>query len=85
MPGAVPAQSLADSADAKPPAEATGGVLSEENGRTILPTLGSDWNGSSGLWVLPDAGSAIAVSTNKGFEQPAALVEGLADLWGRLP
>lgn len=66
-------------------ARSHGWVLGEQGGRTVLQTFGSDWNGSSGLWVLPDDAFVIAVSTNKGFEQPAELVEDLARLWGRLP
>jgi serine beta-lactamase-like protein LACTB len=61
-----------------------GWVLGKVNGSNILQVLGSDWNGSSGLWVLPAEGFAIAVSTNKGFEQPSQLVESLARLWGKL-
>jgi CubicO group peptidase (beta-lactamase class C family) len=60
-----------------------GWVLDEFEGRTVLQVLGSNWNGSSGLWVVPDEGFAIAVSTNKGFEQPGQLVEALAQVWTR--
>lgn len=60
-----------------------GWVLDEFEGRKVLVVLGSDWNGSSGLWVLPDDGFAISISTNKGFEQPGRLVEGLAEVWSK--
>lgn len=60
-----------------------GWLLGEFEGRTVLHVLGSDWNGSSGLWVLPTDGFAIAVSTNKGFEQPRQLIESLAQVWTR--
>lgn len=62
-----------------------GWVVEETNGGTVIKVFGSDWNGSSGLWVLPAHGFAIAISTNKAFEQPSPLAEDLARLWGRLP
>jgi CubicO group peptidase (beta-lactamase class C family) len=58
-----------------------GWILGDFNGHTTLSNLGSDWNGSSALWVLPADSLAIAVSTNKGFEQPGELVEALAVIW----
>ena len=70
-------------ASGEPVPRTHGWVLDEFQGRTVLQVLGSDWNGSSGLWVLPADGFAIAVSTNKGFEQPGHLVEDLAQVWTR--
>lgn len=63
------------------PPRSFGWILGEFAGHTVLHDLGSDWNGSSALWVLPADRFAIAVSTNKGFEQPTSLIEALARLW----
>lgn len=62
-----------------------GWILGDFDGHTVLSNMGSDWNGSSALWVLPADGFAIAVSTNKGFEQPSELIEALAIIWRGLP
>ena len=58
-----------------------GWILGDFDGHTVLSNMGSDWNGSSALWVLPADDFAIAVSTNKGFEQPSELIEALATIW----
>lgn len=62
-----------------------GWLLDDYEGHTVLQVLGSDWNGSSALWVVPAEGLAIAISTNKGFEQPSQLIEALAQLWINAP
>ncbi len=58
-----------------------GWLLDDFDGHVVLNVFGSDWNGSSGLWVLPDEFLVVAISTNKGFEQPSELAERLARLW----
>ncbi len=62
-----------------------GWVLADIDGQTVPMVAGSDWNGSSALWIQPDDRFAIAVSTNLGFEQPRDPLEGLARLWEHLP
>jgi CubicO group peptidase (beta-lactamase class C family) len=50
---------------------------------SIFHVFGSDWNGSSSLLVIPNKRMAVAVSTNKGFEQPGALVDSLVQIWSQ--
>ncbi len=47
----------------------------------VLQVLGSSWNGSFGLAVVPSIGLAVAVASNVELDQPADLVGRIIDAW----
>jgi len=52
-------------------------------GRSVVARLsGSVWTGSSAVLWMPGERLAVALSTNLGFQQPNAVLDSVARVWG---
>lgn len=65
----------------QPTGRTLGGWLLDVEGGDMPRVLGSSWNGSFGLAVVPAAGLAVAVASNIELDQPAELIAAIVDLW----
>jgi CubicO group peptidase (beta-lactamase class C family) len=57
-------------------------LVSRSKEGVVARLAGSVWAGSSAVLFVPDKRFAAVVSTNLGFQQPAALLDSLAAVWG---
>jgi CubicO group peptidase (beta-lactamase class C family) len=58
-------------------------LVSRSGAEGVVARLaGSVWTGSSAVLFLPEQRFAAVVSTNLGFQQPGALLDSLAAVWG---
>jgi CubicO group peptidase (beta-lactamase class C family) len=64
----------------QPTGRALGGWLLDPEREQVPRMLGSSWNGSFGLAVMPTTGLVVAVASNIEFDQPADLITRILDL-----
>jgi CubicO group peptidase (beta-lactamase class C family) len=64
-----------------PTGRSLGGWLLDPDGHGVPRMLGSTWNGSFALAVDSASGIVVAIASNLEFDQPAALVASVLDLW----
>jgi serine beta-lactamase-like protein LACTB len=69
-------------ADGKSTGRGFGWVVSRSEEGVVARLAGSVWTGSSAVLFLPDKRFAAVISTNLGFQQPGALLDSLAAVWG---
>ncbi len=65
----------------KPTGRTLGGWLPDTGKSAIRQVLGSSWNGSFGVAIVPATGVAVAIASNIEFDQPADLIARIIDLW----
>jgi CubicO group peptidase (beta-lactamase class C family) len=66
----------------EPTGRTLGGWVVDTAGGGTVQVLGSSWNGSFGLAVVPATGVAVAVASNIEFDQPAELIARILDVAG---
>ena len=68
--------------DGSPTGRGDAWQVSRSGGSVVARLAGSVWIGSSAVLYLPAERLAVAVSTNLGFQQPNALLDSIAKVWG---
>lgn len=65
----------------QPTGRTLGGWVTDDEQGEVLRVLGSSWNGSFGLAIMPTRGLVVAIASNIEFDQPTDLVNRILGLW----